>query len=228
MKPSLLIIENNPALRKLLRLALETVHYKLTECTSIKEGLRLTQASRPSLILFDLGISLKDGEATVRNLRRLTAAPLIVCSARGDDSELITALENGADDYLSTPINPVTMLARITAHLRRAPASNPVTSLANGALRIDMTCHEVWVDGRPVEFTPYQYALLRYMFDNRGQTLPYSRILTEVWGKDYAGKTQYLRVYMQQLREKIEADPRKPRYLRTLSGIGYRMEMINN
>ena len=182
---------------------------------------------RPELILLDLGLPDIDGKAVISAVREWSQVPIIVCSVRSGDDEIIEALNLGANDYMTKPFNPEVLLARIYANLRKAAsveAGEP--ELTNGAIRMDLVSHEVFISGEKKPFTPKEYELLRYFIVNRGKMLTHKQILKDVWGNAHVDDMQYLRVYVSQLREKIEADSAKPSYIITEPGIGYRMEQV--
>ena len=224
-KSTILVIEDEPPIRKLFNISLESAGYKVVECDNGNEGMRLAASIKPELILLDLGLPDIDGKDVIKSIREWAQTPILVCSVRNADEEMIKALELGADDYVTKPFNPDVLLARIQANLRKAvtqEAGEP--ELANGSLRMDLVRHEVYRDGEKIIFTPKEYDLLRYFLIHRGKMLTHKQILKEVWGAAHTEDMQYLRVYVSQLREKIEPDPASPCYIVTEPGIGYRME----
>lgn len=227
-KNTILIIEDEPPIRKLFNIALEAANYKTVECDSGREGSRLAASVRPDLILLDLGLPDIDGKEVIASIREWSHTPIIICSVRNDDEEIISALELGADDYVVKPFNPDVLLARIHANLRKS-ATQEVgePDLVNGDIRMDLVRHEVFIKGAKAVFTPREYDLLRYLIVHRGKILTHKQILKDVWGAAHVDNMQYLRVYISQLRDKIEPDPGKPVYIVTEPGIGYRMEVVN-
>lgn len=226
-KSTVLIVEDEPPIRKLLTISLENAGYRAVECDNGREGMRLAASVKPELMLLDLGLPDVDGKEVIKSVREWSQLPIIVCSVRSDDQEIIEALDLGADDYMTKPFNPDVLLARIHASLRKAAvqeAGEP--ELTNGRIRMNLVRHEVWLDGEKVTFTPKEYELLRYFLVNRGKMLTHRQILSEIWGASHTDDMQYLRVYVSQLREKIEPDPAAPDYIITEPGIGYRMESI--
>jgi two-component system KDP operon response regulator KdpE len=224
---TILIIEDEPPIRKLLTIMLEGKGYKAVECDNGKEGARLAASVKPDLILLDLGLPDMDGKEVVEIIRGWSQTPIIICSVRSDDSEMVKAFDMGADDYVTKPFNPDVLLARIHANLRKAvtqEAGEP--ELANGKIRMDLVRHEVFLNGEKTLFTPKEYELLRYFLIHRGKMLTHKQILKDVWGPAHGDDMQYLRVYVSQLREKIEKDPAGPAYIITEPGIGYRMEIM--
>jgi len=226
-KNTILIIEDEPKIRKLFTITLESADYKVVECNGGKEGIRLAASVQPELIVLDLGLPDIDGKEVIAAVREWSQTPIIVCSVRSDDSEIIAALNLGADDYVTKPFNPDILLARIHAALRKSStkeAGDP--ELVNGAIRMDLVRHEVYLNGEKTVFKPKEYELLRYFLIHRGKMLTHRQILTEVWGPAHVENVQYLRVYVGQIRAKLEADAANPAYIVTEPGIGYRMEII--
>jgi two-component system KDP operon response regulator KdpE len=226
-KSTVLIIEDESPIRKVLTISLESAGYKVVECDNGREGMRLAASVNPELILLDLGLPDIDGKEVITGVREWSQVPIIICSVRNTDDEVIRALSAGADDYITKPFNPDVLLARILANLRKAAtheAGEP--SLTNGNIRMDLVRHEVFMNEKKIIFTPKEYELLRYFLVNRGKMLTHKQILKEVWGAAHTEDMQYLRVYVRQLREKIEPDATSPAYIITEPGIGYRMETV--
>jgi two-component system KDP operon response regulator KdpE len=224
-KGTILIVEDEPPIRKLLTISLDDAGYKTVECDNGKEGMRLAASVKPELVLLDLGLPDIDGKDVIKSVREWSQVPIIICSVRNDDKEMIGALDLGADDYITKPFNPDVLLARIHANLRKAAtkeAGEP--ELSNGRIHMDLVRHEVSIDGKKTAFTPKEYDLLRYFLIHRGKMLTHRQILSEVWGAAHGEDMQYLRVYVGQVREKIEPKPTAPTYIITEPGIGYRME----
>lgn len=228
-KNTILIIEDELPIRKLLAITLESEGHKPIDCDNGKEGTRLIASIKPDLVLLDLGLPDIDGKEVIQSVRQWSQVPIIVCSVRNTDEEIIAALNSGADDYINKPFNPEVLLARIHANLRKAAtqeAGEP--ELKNGSIRMDLVRHEVFLNGQKTTFTPKEYDLLRYFLLHRGKMLTHRQILKDVWGPAHGDDMQYLRVYVSQLREKIEPDPATPTYIFTEPGIGYRMEIMNS
>lgn len=227
-KNTVLIIEDEPPIRKLLNITLESSGFKVVEADNGREGGRLIASVKPDVVLLDLGLPDIDGKEVIEAARAWSQIPIIVCSVRNEDGEVIKALELGADDYVTKPFNPDVLLARIFANLRKSAtqeAGEP--DLVNGNIRMDLVRHEVFVSGEKTAFTPKEYELLRYFMVHRGKMLTHKQILKEVWGPVHAEDMQYLRVYVSQLREKLEDSDPEVTYIVTEPGIGYRMELIN-
>lgn len=226
-KSTVLIVEDEPPIRKLLNISLETSNYRTIECDNGREGLRLAASVRPDLVLLDLGLPDMDGKEVIKGIRGWSQLPIIVCSVRNDDQEIVTAFDLGADDYITKPFNPDVLLARIYANLRKAATQSAgEPELVNGRIRMDLVRHEVFIDGEKAVFTPKEYDLLRYFLVHCGKMLTHKQILKEIWGTAHTEDMQYLRVYISQLREKIEPNPSVPCYIVTEPGIGYRMDNV--
>jgi two-component system KDP operon response regulator KdpE len=224
---TVLVIEDEPPIRKLFSIFLDDAGFKVIECDNGKEGMRLAASIKPELVLLDLGLPDLDGKEVITNIREWSQVPIVVCSVRSDDAEIVQALEIGADDYVTKPFNPDVLLARIQANLRKAAtleAGEP--DLSNGDIRMDLVRHEVFLSREKILLTPKEYDLLRYFLIHRGKMLTHKQILKEVWGNAHIENMQYLRVYVSQLRDKIEPNPSDPSYIITEPGIGYRMDNL--
>lgn len=227
-KSTVLVIEDELPIRKVLSISLEGAGYKLVECDNGREGLRLAASVKPELILLDLGLPDIDGKDVITGVREWTQTPIIVCSVRNSDNEIIQALNAGADDYVTKPFNSDVLLARIYANLRKAATQESgEPALTNGHIRMDLVRHEVFLNNKKTMFTPKEYELLRYLLVHRGKMLTHRQILKDVWGAGHTDDMQYLRVYISQVRDKIEIDPADPKYIITEAGIGYRMEVFS-
>ena len=212
-------------MRRFLRVLLHGHGYQVFETATGQEGLTQAAARNPEVILLDLGLPDIDGIEVARRIREWSEAPIIVISAREQEMDKIRALDEGADDYLMKPFGAGELLARIRVALRHramreAGRTEPVFSADN--LRIDFVKRQVFVGQREVHLTPIEYKLLSLLARNAGKVLTHSQIMKDVWGPNYASQTQYLRVYMTQLRHKIEEDPARPRFLINEPGVGYR------
>ncbi len=223
---SVLVVEDDQQLCRFLHTALTSQGFKVTQAESAREALVQATTHSPELILMDLGLPDLDGIELTKQIREWSRVPIIVISARGREDDKVSALDAGADDYLTKPFGVNELLARIRVALRhasQATATQEVSALDFGTLRIDLVRREVTVNREPVRLTPLEYRLLVYLAQNAGRVLTHRQILKEVWGQAYAGETHYLRVFMLQLRRKIEEDPAHPRLLLTEQGVGYRM-----
>lgn len=226
-KNTIMVVDDEPQIRKLLKITLESEGYKVEECEDGGQATRLCGSIKPDLVILDLGLPDMDGKDVIDGIRSWSQLPILVCSVRDADSEVVEALSRGADDYVTKPFNPDVLLARIEANLRKAvtlQAGEP--DLTNGRIRMDLVRHEVFVDGESCFFTPKEYELLRYFMIHRGKMITHKQLLKDVWGPAHGDDMQYLRVYVSQLREKIEHDPKNPNYVITEPGIGYRMELL--
>jgi two-component system KDP operon response regulator KdpE len=221
-----LIVDDEPQIRRFLRTSLSAYGYRVIEAACGREALTLTATERPELVLLDLGLPDIDGLEVIHRLREWTTVPIIVVSVRGQEREKIDALDNGADDYVTKPFGMGELLARMRAALRhrlQAELDEPVFHAAG--LTVDLVRRAVTVDGREVKLTPKEYDLLRVLVTHAGKVITHQHLLREVWGPGAVQETHYLRVYIGQLRRKLEPDPAQPRYLITESGVGYRLRM---
>ena len=223
--PLVLVVEDEPPMRKFLRAALTAQGYRVLEAESAKGAIIAATTHNPEVILLDLGLPDGDGLDLARQIREWSGVPIIVISARGREDDKVAALDLGADDYLTKPFGVSELLARIRVALRHAvqSASPEASVLDVGPLHLDMARRAVLVAGEEVHLTPIEYRLLTLLARNAGKVLTHRQLLTEVWGPSYAGETHYLRVFMAQLRRKVEPDPARPRIFLTEPGVGYRM-----
>ena len=222
--PTILVIEDEPPLQKFLRVTLESQDYAVAAAASGEEGLRRAAVAQPDLIILDLGLPDVDGVEVTRRLREWSRVPVIVVSARGKEQDKVLALDAGADDYLTKPFGVGELLARVRVALRRTAGNAETGELVYevGHLRVDLSRREVSAAGKPVHLTRNEFRLLSVLVKSAGRVLTHRQLLREVWGPGAAEETHYLRVYMNQLRQKLEADPARPQYLRTETGVGYR------
>jgi two-component system KDP operon response regulator KdpE len=224
--PTILVIEDDPAVRRFLRVTLSTQDYRVIEAVRGDEGIRHAAASRPDLIILDLGLPDLDGTDVARRLREWSNTPIIVVSARGKEQEKVVALDAGADDYLTKPFGVAELLARVRVVLRRLAANRadpPEPVFQTGTLRVDLSSREVFTGGRVVHLTPNEFKLLALMIRNAGRVMTHRQLLHGVWGPSATEENHYVRVYMNQLRQKLEPDPARPKYLLTELGVGYRL-----
>jgi two-component system KDP operon response regulator KdpE len=224
--PLILLIEDEPQMRRFLRTAVTTHDYRLVEAVTAKEGLAQAAARNPDVILLDLGLPDRDGLEVTRELREWTGTPIIVLSARGREQDKVAALDLGADDYLTKPFGVEELLARMRVALRHAalpPGGPPEPIYESGGLRMDLAERRVWRQGEEVHLTPTEYKLLATLVRHAGKVLTHRQLLKEVWGTNYLNQSHYVRVYLAQLRQKIEPDPARPRLLLTEPGVGYRL-----
>lgn len=226
---SILLIEDEPEIRRFLRNILPHQGYRLYEAVSGADGIAQAQARNPDLILVDLGLPDMDGLDVIRTLRHWSRMPIIVLSARGQEQAKVTALDEGADDYITKPFGVDELLARLRTALRHA--AKPPGELGaegvftSGELTIDLIRRRVSVGGTEIHLTPIEYKLLTTLAKHAGMVVTHRQLLKDVWGPLHVEESQYLRVYMRQLRHKIERDPARPRYLLTELGVGYRLSV---
>lgn len=224
----ILIVEDEPQMQKFLRASLSAAGYRVMEASTGAEGLTLARMHNPDLVLLDLGLPDMDGMEVTKQLREWSRKPIIVISARGQESDKVEALDVGADDYLTKPFGTEELMARMRVALRHAARVGEdrlEPTLTIGELTIDLDKRQVFVAGREVHLTPNEYKLFAYLMKNAGKVLTHRQLLKEVWGPAYATQTHYLRVYMVQLRHKLEAEAARPRYLVTEPGVGYRLKV---
>ena len=218
----ILIIDDEVQIRRLLEITLSASSYKIFEASTAKEGLVMAATQQINLILLDLGLPDMEGYELLQKIREWYQKPIIILSVRNSEEDIVKALDQGANDYLTKPFRTGELLARIRVALRQSqgPENGPV--LEFGPLRIDSVNHTVHKNGELIKLTTTEFSLLALMAKNDGRVLTHQHILKEIWGVGYQEQTQYLRVFMAQLRKKIEDDPAKPKLLNTESGIGYR------
>lgn len=221
----ILVIDDEPQVQRAMHTILAKRGYKVTTAGDGEEGLALAATSEPDIIILDLGLPDMDGVEVCARLREWTQCPIIVLSVRDSEHDKVAAFEKGADDYLTKPFGIEEMLARIGVALRHSTSRQsgmPNKLIRAGTLTIDLAWHLVKRDGREVKLTPTEYKLLAYLAANQGRVHTHQNILTQVWGQEGVDHPEYLRVYMRQLRKKLEVDPENPQYIITESGIGYR------
>jgi two-component system KDP operon response regulator KdpE len=226
-KELILLIEDEPQMRRFLRITLQSKGYRLVETETGGEGLLQAASRNPDVVLLDLGLPDMDGLEVTTRLREWTQTPVIIISAREQEQDKVKALDAGADDYLTKPFSAGELLARIRVALRhalrqRSGRQEPVFSLYN--LRVDLAQRQVFLDDKEVHLTPIEYKLLTTLIRHAGKVVTHRQLLTEVWGPAHVNEVQYLRVYMTQLRHKLESDPARPRFLMNEPGIGYRLK----
>jgi len=222
----ILVIDDEVQMRRFLRTSLGASGYQMLEAATGADGLRDAAAQNPDLVLLDLGLPDQDGLVVTARLREWSKTPIIVISARGQEEDKIKALDAGADDYLTKPFGVGELLARIRVALRHAAGAGvnePEFSV--GELKVDLARRLVQVNDREVHLTPTEYKLLTTLVRHAGKLVTHRQLLRDVWGPNASEQTQYLRVYMGQLRHKLEQNPSRPRYLVTEPGVGYRLRL---
>ncbi|MEI7726627.1 MAG: response regulator [Bacteroidota bacterium] len=219
---NILIIDDELPIRRLLEITLSANGYKISEAANGKEGLSMAATSQPVLIILDLGLPDADGIDVLKKLREWYLKPIIILSVRSSEEDIVNALDHGANDYLTKPFRTGELLARIRAATRHSQGTPDTPVLNFGSLTIDLANHTARKDNELIKLTSTEYSLLALLATNDGRVLTHQYILKEVWGMGYIEQTQYLRVFIAQLRKKVEDDPAKPKLLNTESGIGYR------
>jgi two-component system KDP operon response regulator KdpE len=226
--PLIAIVEDEAPIRRFLRASLAADGFRVSEATTAKEGLRLITQDRPALTLVDLGLPDQDGVTVIREVRQWSKMPIIVLSARGEEESKITALDAGADDYLTKPFSVGELLARMRVALRhaaRVDAEGPEEAEFNaGPLRVNLVERRVWHDGQEAKLTKIEFDLLAILVRNAGKVLTHSYLLKEVWGPHAVHEPHYVRVFMANLRKKLEKSPSRPEFLLTEQGVGYRLK----
>jgi len=219
---TILVIDDEVQIRRLLEITLSSNGFKISEAGTGKEGLIAAATYNPALIVLDLGLPDTDGIEILKKIREWYQKPIIILSVKNSEDDIINALDNGANDFLTKPFRTGELLARIRVALRHSPGSDVNPNLTFGTLTIDLANHTAHKNGETLKLTSTEFSLLALLAKNSGRVLTHQSILKEIWGFGYIGQTQILRVFVAQLRKKIEDDPAKPKLLITESGIGYR------
>jgi two-component system KDP operon response regulator KdpE len=224
-KPSVLIIDDEPQIRKLLEINLNAQDYITRQASSGEEGLRLAASYQPDVILLDLGLPDMPGQEVLKQLREWYTKAIIIVSVQSSEDDIITGLDNGANDFLSKPFRVGELMARLRSALRtNASGNDPLIQL--GDLEVDLAGRTVKLAGEVLKLTTTEYSLMALLARNAGKVLTHQYLLKDVWGVGFQTETQYLRVFIAQLRKKIEKDPNHPQRLITVSGVGYRLESL--
>lgn len=221
-KAEILIIDDEPQIRKLLEITLQSNQYSVKEAATAKQGLIMAANHPPDLILLDLGLPDEDGHGVLKKLRQWYTAPVLILSVQKSEEDIIKALDNGANDYLAKPFRTGELLARIRSALRSTIAEDSDPVIDYNGLQIDLFARVVKRGGEIIKLTVTEYSLLALFAQNSGKVLTHHYLLRAIWGPGYINQSQYLRVFIAQIRKKIEADPNRPQYLLTESGVGYR------
>jgi two-component system KDP operon response regulator KdpE len=226
-KELILLIEDESQMRRFLRITLQSQGYRLVEAETGSDGLLQAAARNPDVVLLDLGLPDIDGLEVTARMREWTATPIIVISAREQEQDKVKALDAGADDYLTKPFSAGELMARIRVALRhvvrqKTGQSEPVFTVQN--LRVDLAQRQVFLGDQEVHLTPIEYKLLTVMIRHAGKVITHRQLLLEVWGPAHVEEVQYLRVYMTQLRHKLETDPARPKFFLNEPGVGYRLK----
>lgn len=220
----ILVVDDEPQIRRVMRTTLSSQGYAVLEAKSGDEALEQIPLEKPDLILLDVNMPGRSGVETCRAIRLTSDVPIIMLTVRNTERDKVQALDAGADDYVVKPFGSEELMARIRAALRRASPSEALPPFVSPDLTIDFEKRSVTVNGQLVRLTPKEFELLHHLVANRGRTESHRRLLQAVWGPDYGEETEYLRVFINQLRKKIEPDPRHPRYIHTEPWVGYRFE----
>jgi two-component system, OmpR family, KDP operon response regulator KdpE len=224
--PGVVVVEDEPQIRRFLRAALAGQGYRVYEASTGADGLVEVASRQPELVILDLGLPDVDGIDFIRKVREWSAVPVIVLSARGQEADKVAALDAGADDYLSKPFSVGELMARLRVALRhRARVSDGAleSAFSVGELHVDLAARRVTVGGAQVHLTPIEYRLLVALVHHPGKVITHRQLLQEVWGPAYGEETHYLRVHVAHIRGKLEQDPSRPRYVITEPGVGYRL-----
>src|SRR5437879_1647733 len=214
-KPTVLVIDDELQIRRLLRVCLEANGYRVTEAATGNEGITEAAQRQPDAVILDLGLPDLDGVTVLKRLREWSRVPVVVLSVRDREEDKIAALDNGADDYLTKPFGTGELLARLRVAQRHATPVPDMSVFRSGRLEVDLAARTVKLQGKEIRLTSTEYSLLRLFVQHAGKVLTHRQILREVWGPNYLEQTQYLRVYIKHLREKLELDPAQPELFRT-------------
>ncbi len=226
IKPVIVVIEDDPQICRFLRTSLSVQGFQVIEAGTGERGIIEIGTRKPELVILDLGLPCIDGISVIRKVREWSAVPIIVLSARNQESNKIAALDAGADDYLTKPFSIGELLARIRVSLRHAAqftGDSTETLFRIGDLQVDLSQRSVRIGEQEIHLTPIEYRLLTVLIHHAGKVLTHRQLLLEVWGPAYVEHGHYVRIYMGQLRRKLEVDPSQPRYLLTEAGVGYRL-----
>jgi two-component system KDP operon response regulator KdpE len=218
----ILVIDDEIQIRKLLEITLNSNDYKTIFAVNAKEGLAMVANHQPDLVILDLGLPDEDGQVVLKWLREWYNNPIIILTVKSSEDEIVKALDNGANDYLTKPFRSQELLARIRTALRNLVANETEPIIEFGAVSIDFASRIVRLNNEILKLTTTEYNLLAIFIKNEGRVLTHHYLLKQVWGNSYADQTQYLRVFVAQLRKKIEEDPNRPKFIITESGVGYR------
>ncbi|MGZ3918449.1 MAG: response regulator [Flavisolibacter sp.] len=223
--PEILVIDDEVSIRRLLEITLKSNDYKVREASTGKEGMQKAMDLLPDLILLDLGLPDISGHLVLREIRQWFAYPVIILSVQSAETDIVEALDGGANDYLIKPFRTGELLARIRSALRSSAQGEQGPLIQDDALQIDLATRTVKKSGAVVKLTTTEYELLVLLAKNEGKVMTHVHILKEIWGSAYGDQTQYLRVFIAQLRKKIEDNPNQPQYIRTEAGVGYRFRI---
>lgn len=226
IKNTIVIIDDEPQIRKILSLTLEAENYKVIEAAKGKDGIIAVANYHPILVILDLGLPDENGFSVLSQIRTWSNVPVIILSVRNSEEDIVKALDLGADDYITKPFNTTELLARLRANIRRAQQIENHSFIQNGNLKIDFIKRIIYKNNNELKLTNTEYLLLYQFLKNIDKVLTHNYLLKEVWGPSHTEDSQYLRVFIGQIRKKIEDEPQNPRYIITESGVGYRMKSI--
>ena len=228
MSSSILIVEDEPEIRRFLRVTLSNHGFKLFEATKAGEAIEFLEGEQPTLVIMDLGLPDMDGVDLIKRIRDWSTVPIIVLSVRNMESDKIDALDAGADDYVTKPFGVFELMARIRValrHLELREKEEEASTFSTGDLLVDFSRREIFMANKPVHLTPTEYKLLTLLARNPGKVVSQETLLREVWGPGHSKRSHYLRVYMGNIRQKLEEKPAPPRYVITEPGVGYRLKI---
>lgn len=224
---SIVVIDDESQIRKILSITLEAEDYKVIEAAKGKDGIVAVANYHPQLVILDLGLPDQDGFSVLKEIRTWSNVPVIILSVKNSEDDIVRALDLGADDYITKPFNTSELHARIRANIRRNQKVENENHLVNGKLKIDFTKRIVYLSNKELKLTNTEYLLLHLFFKNIDKVLTHNFVLKEIWGPTHMEDSQYLRVFIGQIRKKIEDDASHPKYILTESGVGYRMKLAN-
>lgn len=226
IKSKILLIEDEEKIRKFITISMKTLGMNIEEAMDGGQGIRMAGSIQPDLIISDLGLPDMDGLEVIQQIREFSSIPILVLSARSEDSDIVAALDLGADDYLVKPFNVEVLAARVRVALRKAvqEEANGSAVLECGGLKLDVLRRQLTRDGEEISLSPKEYQLTKYLMTHSGKMLTHENILKDVWGEAHLDDGHYLRIYIGQVRKKIERDPANPEYVLTQPGVGYLMD----
>jgi two-component system KDP operon response regulator KdpE len=220
-----LVVDDEPQIRRFLRASLSGHDYEVIEAATGQDALNQIVTAKPDLVILDLGLPDMDGVQVLKQVREWSKVPIVVLSVREREQDKIAALDAGADDYLTKPFGVGELLARLRTAMRHGLPAGEEPTFQTGDLKVDLARRKVWIANREIKLTPTEYSILKYLVAHAGKVVTHRQLLHEVWGPAYVDEPHYVRVYVGQLRHKIEQDPAQPRYLLTETVVGYRLQV---